>query len=230
MGQWNLQQVIQLLGRVGGTKTGEQTAQTTTPALPYVKIDNLTIVVLDNKGREVKVEPINVDGEPDTPAWKYDIEVPSGQPNIPPHLSLLGRVAPGGTWAHEATLWVNDITPWVKPFVPSFDQKVVFNGKWTGELNTNGVSGYLQIVDAAAGAYHANSALWLREWKRFFRQPAQPAPERKDLTKAVDKQTSMNLLIPGGTLDYNGKVVRTTQLRLALFGGPATVNGWSSPT
>lgn len=226
-GRWNLQQVFQLLGRAGGAKTGEQTA---TPALPYLKIDDLTIVVLDNKGREVKVKPINVDGEPDTPAWKYDIEVPSGQPNVPPHLSLLGRVAPGGTWAHEATLWVNDITPWVKPFVPSFDQKVVFNGKWTGELNTNGVAGYLQIVDAAAGAYHADGALSASQsGSDFSVSPHNLHLSVKDLTKPVEKQTSMNLSVPAGTLDYNGKVIRATQLRLALLGGPATLNGWFEP-
>lgn len=229
-GQWNLQQVLQLLGRAGGAKTAEQTAQTAAPALPYVKIDDLTIVVLDNKGHEVKVEPVNVDGEPDTPAWKYDIEIPSGQPNIPPHLSLLGRVAPGGNWAHEATLWVNDVTPWVRPFVPSFDQKIVFNGKWTGELNTSGVSGYLQIVDAAAGPYHADGALTASQSGGDFSvSPRNLHLSIKDLTKPVDQQTSVNLMVPGGTLDYNGKTVHITQLRLALLGGPATVNGWFEP-
>ena len=71
-GQWDIQQVIELLGRAGGKKTGDQTAQTTptAPAPPYLKIDELTIVVLDNKGHQVKVEPVNVNGEPDTPAWK----------------------------------------------------------------------------------------------------------------------------------------------------------------
>ena len=42
---------------------------------------------------------------------EIDVEIPSGQPNVPPHLSFLGRVAPGGTWEHEATIWVNDVTP-----------------------------------------------------------------------------------------------------------------------
>ena len=44
----------------------------------------------------------------------------------------------------------------MKPFVPTFDRKVVFNAKWTGELKPAGISGYLQIVDAAVGGYHAD--------------------------------------------------------------------------
>jgi hypothetical protein len=229
-GQWNIQQVMELLARAGGKKTGEQTAQTSAPALPYIKIDQMTIVVLDNKGRQVRVEPVNVNGEPDTPAWKYDVEIPSGQPNVPPHLSFLGRVAPGGTWAHEATLWVNDVTPWVRPFVPAFDQKIVFHGKWTGELKTDGVSGYLQIVDAAAGPYHADGAIAATQnGSNFAISPRNLHLSAKDLTKPVDQQTSINLTIPGGTLDYNGKVVHATQVRLALLGGPATFNGWFEP-
>lgn len=229
-GQWNIQQVIELLARASGKKTGEQTAQTSAPELPVVKIDQMIIVVLDNKGHQVKVEPINVNGEPDTPAWKYDVEIPSGQPNVPPYLSFLGRVAPGGTWAHEATLWINDVTPWVKPFAPSFDQKVVLNCKWTGEIKTAGVSGYLQIVDAATGAYHADGAISATQnGNEFSISPRNLHLSAKDLSKPADQQTSMNLTIPGGTLDYNGKVVRATQIRLALMGGPATFNGWFEP-
>jgi len=230
-GQWNIQQVIELLGRTGGKKTGDQTAQTSsTPALPYLKIEQMTIVVLDNKGHQVKVEPVNVNGEPDVPAWKYDVEIPSGQPNVPPHLSFLGRVAPGGSWAHEASFWVDDVTPWVKPFVPSFDQKVVLNAKWTGELKTAGISGYLQIVDAAVGAYHADGALSaFQNGNDFSVSPSNLHLSVKDLTKQTSQQTSMNLTIPGGTLDYNGKTVRATQVRLALLGGPATFNGWFEP-
>lgn len=230
-GQWNVQQVIELLGRAGGKKTGDQTAQTsTTPALPWLTIDQMTVVVLDNKGRQVKVEPINVKGEPDLPAWKYDVEIPSAQPNVPPHLSFLGRVAPAGTWAHEATVWVSDVTPWVKPFVPAFEQKVVFNGKWTGELKPGGISGYLQIVDVAAGPYHADGALTATQnGEDFSISPRNLHLSQKDLTQPVDKQTTMNLTVPGGTLDYNGKVIRATQVQLALLGGPATFNGWFEP-
>src|SRR5947209_1349232 len=73
-GQWNLQEVAELLARAGGKKTGQETAQSSsTPALPWVIIRNLTVVVLDNHGRQAKVEPVNVNGQPDSPvSWKYD--------------------------------------------------------------------------------------------------------------------------------------------------------------
>jgi hypothetical protein len=230
-GQWNLQQVMELLARAGGKKTGEQTAATSsTPALPTLKIEGMTIVVLDNKGHTVKVEPINVDGSPDTPAWKYDVEIPSQQTNVPPHLSVLGRVAPGGTWAQEATVWLHDVTPWVKPFAPTFDQKVSTHVKWTGELKEPGVSGYLEIIDAAFGNYHADGALSvLQNNGDFAISPKNLHLSKKDLTQPADKQTSVNLTIPAGTLDYNGKFIRATQVQLALLGGPATFNGWFEP-
>lgn len=229
-GQWNLQQVMELLARAGGKKTGEQTASTSAPALPYLKIEGMTIVVLDNKGHTVKVEPINVDGSPDTPAWKYDVEIPSQQANVPPHLSVLGRVAPGGTWAHEAVVWVNDVRPWVRPFVPTFEQKVTTHVKWTGELKEPGVAGYMEIIDAAFGAYHADGALSVvQNGSDFSISPKNLHLSQKDLTQPVDKQTTLNLTIPSGTLDYNGKNIRATQVQLAMLGGPATFNGWFEP-
>lgn len=231
-GQWNLQQVTELLARAGGKKTGEQTAATSsTPALPVLKIEGMTIVVLDNKGHKVKVEPINVDGSPDTPAWKYDVEIPSQQANVPPHLSVMGRVAPGGTWAHEATVWVNDVRPWVKPFVPTFDQKVSTHVKWSGQIKEAGVAGYLEILDAAFGAYHADGALTAAQnGSDFSISPKNLHLSQKDLTQPAEKQTAWNLTIPTGTLDYNGQAIRATQVQLALLGGPATFNGWFEPS
>ncbi|HEY2586656.1 MAG TPA: hypothetical protein VGI81_12905 [Tepidisphaeraceae bacterium] len=229
-GQWNLQQVIELLARAGGKKTGEQTASTSAPALPYLKIEGMTIVVLDNKGHQVKVEPINVDGSPDTPAWKYDVEIPSQQANVPPHLSVLGRVAPGGTWAQEATVWVNDVSPWVRPFAPTFDQKVTTHVKWTGQIREPGIAGFLEITDAAFGAYHADGGLSVTQnASAFSLGPKNLHLSQKDLTQPVDKQSTLNVTIPSGTLDYDGKTIRATHVQLAMLGGPATFNGWFAP-
>lgn len=222
-GRWNLQEVSELLARAGGKKTGQQTAQTSaTPALPWVKIRNLTIVVLDNKGRQAKVAPVNVNGEPDSPvSWKYDVEIPSQQSNVPPHLSLLGRVAPGGTWAHDVQIWVNDIAPWVQPWKPGFKEPVTFDGRWQGELPDTGIRGFLQIKESQFASYHADGALSAWQQSDGFGI----SPENLHLHSA--STPAADVRVPTGQLLYLGrKTLRVTRLQLALMGGPVALNGW----
>lgn len=225
LGQWNLQEVAQLLGRAAGKKTGDQTAQTlSTPALPKVQITNMTIVVVDDHARQARIEPINVNGSAETPvSWKYDIEIPSPQKNVPPHFSFLGRVAPGGAWAHEATLWVHDVAPWVRPWKPGFNEPIDFDGHWSGELSQTGVSGTLQIKNASYGVYratgllsasHANGTTSLSPQKLLIHTPVAAL---KDLE------------VPNGTVSYDGKFLRLAQVQLSLLGGPANFNGWYQP-
>ena len=228
-GRWNLQQAAELLARAVGKKTGQQTAQTsTTPALPWVKIENLTVVVLDNQNRQAKIAPINVRGQPETPvSWKYDVEIPSGRGDLPPHLSLLGRLAPGGTWAHQATIWINDIAPWARPWKPGFNQPITFNGKWSGELATAGVSGFLQIISSQFGATHADGALSAAQNGGVVTV----SPDNLHLISGAPdpKSKPIELRIPAGQLSYDGKVFHATRVQLTLLGGPATFSGWFEP-
>lgn len=222
-GRWNLQEVSELLARAGGKKTGQQTAQTSqTPALPWLKIRNLTIVVLDNKGRQAKVAPVNVNGEPDSPvSWKYDVEIPSQQSNIPPHLSVLGRLAPGGTWAHEVHIWVNDIARWAQPWKPDFKEPVTFDGRWQGEFADSGIRGFLQIKESQFADYHADGALSAWQQSDGFGV----SPENLHLRSAA--ATAADVRVPTGQLLYlGGKTIRATRLQLAVMGGPIAINGW----
>jgi hypothetical protein len=230
-GQWNVQEVLELLARAGGKKTGQDTQTTPTPALPRLKIVDMTIVVLDNKNRSVRVEPINVNGESDTPvSYKYDIEIPSQQANVPPHLSLLGRVAPSALWQHEATIWIHDIVPFVRPWLPAFNQPVAFHGTWTGGLQAKGLTGFLQIKDSTVGNYHLDGALGAAQNDDGVAiSPDNLHLSMSDPTQPDDAAKQFMLTVPRGTIDYNGKVVRATQVQLSLLGGPATFNGWFEP-
>lgn len=223
-GQWNLQQVVELVARAGGKKTGEQTAQTSsTPALPWLRITNLTANVIDNRHHELKISPINVSGEPETPvSWKYDVEVPSGAPDVPPHLSFLGRVAPGAEWAHEAHIWVHDIAQWVQPWKPGFNQPVTFDGRWSGAVTPNGVSGFLQISDSQFAGYHADGALSVSRDGDTFAL----SPQKLHLSglPAISE-----LRVPSGRVSYDGKAFTARQVQVALLGGPAVFSGWYQP-
>ena len=223
-GVWNVQEVAELVARTAGKKTGEQTQQTSAPSLPWLKVDQMTVVVLDNRHHEVKVAPINVDGQPDSAvSWKYDVEIPSGQANVPPHVSLVGRVAPGGDWAHEAHVWIHDIDPWVRPFVPNFQTPVTFDGRWSGDVPSTGVRGFLQISDARYGDYHVDGAAAAMDNNGVY----SVNPRNLRLRTSLPQLTEVR--IPSGTLAYDGKAYRATRLQLALLGGPAAIDGWYQP-
>ena len=230
-GKWNVQEVAELLARVLGKKTGQQTQATGVPSLPEVHIDDMTIVILNNRNQEVRVEPVNVVGEPDSPvAWKYDVEIPSQQPNVPPHLSFLGRIAPGGLWEHQATIWMHDVLPWVKPFAPQFNQDVAFHGTWNGQLTSSGVGGFLQILDAHVGAYRAEGAMKASQSEgKIAINPDNLRLVKTIAAEAGKPASEISVSIPSGTIDYDGKVARATQVQLNLLGGPAVFNGWFEP-
>lgn len=221
-GRWNLQQVSELIARTAGKKTGQETARTSqTPTLPWINIRDLTIVVLDNKDRGTKVEPVNVSGQPEGGvSYKYDVEIPSGRSNLPPHLSVLGRVAPGGTWAHEAHVWVHDIAGWVRPWKPGFDVPITFDGDWQGDVPAAGVEGFLEIKNSQYASYHAKGAL--SAWKQSDGFGVKP---RNLQISGVGPD--MQVSLPTGEILFlDGNLIRATRLQLALLGGPATINGW----
>lgn len=224
-GRWNLEEVAELLARTAGKKTGEETAQNSdAPALPRIQVNALTAVVHDNRNRELKIEPVNVTGFPETPvSWSYDIEIPSNQENVPPHFSLKGRVAPGGTWAHQAHVWVHDIDPWVAVYKAGFNAPLSLDASWRGELNPKGLTGYLQISDATYADYHAGGALDASRTDEgvFIR------PHNLSLKTPVPQLSEVR--VPRGEIAYDGKVVRLTRLQAGLLGGPAELNGWFDP-
>jgi hypothetical protein len=224
-GQWNLTQVAELLARVAGKNTGQQTAKSSAvAALPRLQIDDMTIDIADNRRHELKIQPVNVNGAPDTPvSWKYDVEVPSGQPDVPPHLSFLGAVAPGGVWAHEAHIWVHDIGDWVRVWTLDFNLPVSLDANWSGQLTDDGVSGFMKISDAQFGEYHADGAFSaLQSGDRYTISP-------RNLRLRTPHQVLSEVRLPEGVLDYDGKVVKVTRLQLALLSGAAEVNGWFEP-
>ena len=218
VGKWNLQEVAVLISRAGGKKTGEQTAQTSsTPALPWVKISELTIVVQDNRRHQALIAPINVDGQPETPvSWKYDV-------NIPSHLSLVGRVAPGGIWAHEVRIAVHDVSPWVRPWKPTFSQPTDLAAHWSGELSSTGVHGFLQELSAVYGQFQVDGALAAAADDGIY------TINPDNLHLRTPYRALAELGLSAGSISYDGKEFRGTRLQLVMFGGPATIDGSYQP-
>ena len=95
-GRWNLQQVVELLSKLGGSANAQQqAASTSVPKLPIIKLTNGSIHVTDNQKHTALLEPLNVTGQPNGPlVWKYDLSIADS-------IALTGVVAPGGNWQHQ---------------------------------------------------------------------------------------------------------------------------------
>jgi len=224
-GRWNLLEVAELLARVGGKNTGEQTANSDTPALPRLGVKELAADIRDNQGRKLRVEPINVTGSAETPVtYAYDVEIPSGKADVPPHLSLRGRVAPGGSWGHSVHVWVNDVDPWIAVWKPGFNTPLSLDGNWSGELAATGVKGFLQISDARYADFHAVGGLSVSRLEGLL------ALSPVNLRVKTPVPAVSELTLARGEVSYDGTVAKFARVQFGLLGGPAEMNGWFEPS
>src|SRR4051812_13774435 len=114
-GRWNLEEVAELIRRAGGGKTADtQAAPKTTggaPQLPRVSVRDAVVRLVDVRGRQATLSAVSIEGSPQGPlVWKYEA-------SIPDRLELSGEIAPGANWQHEASIRLNNLGPWVRPFL-----------------------------------------------------------------------------------------------------------------
>jgi hypothetical protein len=217
-GRWNLQEVAELLARAGGKKSGEESAaDSSSPQMPDVRLNDGVISIIDNKNRTLNISPLSVIGQRDTAvSWKYDIQ-------IPPRLSIKGRLVPGGNWGHEVAVKLQDVGAWAAPWMKNFPP-IVIDANWRGALSETGIGGRLDITKAAidlktgsAQAYGAIAAgygggvLTLKPDNLLLKTGQHALPQ---LTVASG---SMNYLTASGE-------IKVEQLLVNLFGGPARVS------
>jgi hypothetical protein len=138
-GTWNLQELAALLGRTGGQKPGEESAQTSaTPAMPDVRINDGVVSVIDNKNRTAEIQPLSVRGYRESGvAWKYDVDVPS-------RVNIAGQLVPGGNWEHVVAVKVQDIGAWARPWSADFPNLGV-DATWRGAMTAGGVGGRMEV-------------------------------------------------------------------------------------
>jgi hypothetical protein len=222
-GQWNLLDVAELLARTAGKRTGQAT-ESQTPSLPELHINAASVRVTDNQQHSLTIEPINVTGDPESAVtYAYDIEIPSNQKDQPAHVSFRGRVAPGGTWGHDAHLWIHDIDPWLAALRPGLKIPLAFDGSWTGQFTNNGVTGFAKISDASAFGYHLDGIVRAAQTANGI----SISPDNLRLRTGIALAPEIKL--PKGELAYDGKVIRMTRMQMALLGGPVEANGWFEP-
>jgi hypothetical protein len=143
-GQWNLAEVAELLGRVGGGNAGAASASSGVPKLPNVRLIDGTVRVIDNAHHTATLSPVNVNGYAvGSLVWEYDLGVGDA-------ISVVGKLAPGSSWQHQLKLTAHHLDSLTRGWgINSYGADVA--ATWDGQLSSDGgVSGTLTLDHASA--------------------------------------------------------------------------------
>ena len=143
-GSWNLEEVAQLLGRLGGGQSAQQTkpSDNDIPTLPNINVDDAQVLITDNQRRTATIDGLGVTGYQLGPlVWQYHATVAD-------RLEINGKLAPGGAWAHEVDLHIQNAQPWFSPWISSWQNSAQFQAHWTGRIDSGNLLGRLDIEHA----------------------------------------------------------------------------------
>lgn len=224
-GNWNVLRAVELVGRALGKEPAKDEAKKDPrPSLPAVQIDGLTLNVIDNAGKRASVAPINLVGRPeDALTYRYDLQAPpeNGSPDAA-RLAVVGRVAPGGDWAHEVALTLAHpekwAVPWVGPDVPAAE----LAAQWHGQLSAaggGGVVGQLDLQRATYGNLGAHGTLALSQ------QGAELVAQPQNLVVTTGQALPPQVQLRSGQIIANGKTIKVQELIAAALDGVARVDG-----
>jgi hypothetical protein len=213
-GDWNLQDVVRLLGRMAGSNEAQQKdKQNQIPFLPSVQVDDGAVNIQDNRGRIGKVEHIYLTGKPRTAvAYQYDL-------GIEKRVSVHGELAPGGDWAHKVSFDVEDVAPWVTPFFSKWPALATVKGAWNGALVNGRIDGRLQIDDLRFGHFSAAGPLEIKA------EEAGTGIYPQGLQLGIDGKENFDTALVGGSLLVNAAAVESRTLVAAVAGGHFNIDG-----
>jgi hypothetical protein len=135
-GQWNLQQVITLLGRLGGTQSSQtQTTDTGIPMLPIIKLLNGSVQITDNQNRSATLAPLNINGQPNGAlVWQYNLTIADS-------ITATGKLAPGGNWQHQIVLDIHNLDPLLKNWGVPTTYAAAVKAHWDGQFSGGKLTG-----------------------------------------------------------------------------------------
>ena len=221
-GRWNLQDVAELLAKVGGG-TPEPGTKKRPPKLPRLRLIDGTINVHEHDGRKLVVAPLNVTGDPQGPlVYRYDASAGS-----PKRLTAVGQVAPGENWKHEVKLYAEP-GDWLTPWVPDAPTPLVINADWAGVVDDGRVVGRLVIADAKYEKFGARGRVVVQSGRGGGGAGAGGMvtvlnPQGLVLTTSLPAVPEVQLA--SGALEIAGPALRAKQIRVSALGGSAQLDG-----
>ncbi len=247
-GQWNLLQVVGILGRLGGSNNAQPTPTSGgVPKLPAVHLIDGTINLADNGKHRVKIYPLNVSGNPqDQLVWKYDL---AAGPTGAEFLKVAGVVAPGGSWTHEVTAAVGHLDPLAQAFGVPSTYGAAINLTWDGGLSDGKVGGKLKLQQVSAfgvpslGNVGVTGSL---DVTTGGSAPAAPAGANaavvagsglaplvtltpSNLLVQTSNPTVPTLGVATGNITYDAAGLHTRGLKVNVLGGAASIDASADP-
>ena len=208
-GRWNLQDLVEVVSRGNSQKS----ADASPIPLPDLHVERASVAVTDQFGHATTIKPLDLDGYADSAvSWKYEAHVPA-------RLDFSGRLAPGGSWEHEATVRLQNIAEWVHPFYPGFPSDAAVDADWHGLIRNSALSGNFDLKQATAGGVRATGAI------AATLQPGAALLIPGNLTVRTGEPLLGELKILSGRIAYDGHLASADRLEIAAYGGPVRLSG-----
>ncbi len=240
-GDWNLLQVIDILGKLGGSNNPQPTAASGgVPKLPAVHLLDGTLHVTDAKGHHANV-PLNVSGEPqDLLVWKYDLA--AGPPGAEV-LKVAGVVAPGGDWQHEVTAELGHLDPLAQAFGVPGTYAAAVRATWDGKLTDGKVGGRLTLERVTATAVPSLGNVGVTGAVDVTTGGGAPTPvpgaaagpaplvtlTPSNLRVVSDSPTVPELGVVTGAITYDSTGLHARGLKVTALGGAASLDASADP-
>jgi hypothetical protein len=221
-GRWNIQDVIQLLNQSGGANTaGSPSASQSSnsiPTLPAIHITDAKLIILDNRNRTTTINPINIDGLGQSRlVWQYTGEIPD-------HLQIAGRVAPGGNWPHTLTISAKDLGPFASPWIANWPATAgITSATWLGQVDGDRITGRLDVADARWGNMAVNGPLQIAA--NLSAQGTTLTAQPRGFFVHASGSVPISASATGGAVVYSAGSLVAQKLALSLEGGQAILDG-----
>ncbi|MBV8782500.1 MAG: hypothetical protein JO353_13975, partial [Phycisphaerae bacterium] len=218
-GRWNLQDVGELLMKLGGQGQSQQTPNKSSPfVLPTLTLRDGTIDVTDNAKRHALLAPLEVNGRSmNSLVWKYDATLGASNSGS---ASFSGRLVPSDNFTHEVHFELSRLAEWIKPWNPSVDSAAVVRGDWNGAMANGGITGRLHLNTLKFDGIAADDG-------DFAVQASNGAGTivPSDLTINIANHRVQKLQIDGGSIRVDSGGATISQLDLATLDGHVRLDG-----
>jgi hypothetical protein len=214
---WNLQDVAQILLRLGGNTQPPTSQKPSSLALPIVQLRGGVIDIADNQGRRAIVQPIDLTGRPSGAlVWTYQLTCDG---DAGEKCNVSGRIVPSDNFAHEVDFSISQFAGLLHPWLASIDPNAQVEGSWRGIKSGDGVVGSLALrslkyapisVAQAEIAINASAAsITVRPSKLPLRGPSPIG----------------SAAVTGGSIYLDPSIVRASHLEISALNGRALIDG-----
>ncbi len=224
-GKWNLQQVVELLAKAGGSNTAQQAPAggSGVPKLPIIRLVDGSVHISDNQKHTLALQPLNVTGQPNgTLVWNYDASIADA-------VKLHGQLAPGGSWQHRVSLSIEQLDPLLKDWGVPTTYAAAMDANWSGQFSDGKVTGTLTLDKATARGVPTLGDVRVDGSIDIVSAGAVLTLHPNKVNLVTTNLTLPNLGIQSGSIVSDDTGLHADAIKLTALGGAANLDGAFDP-